>query len=100
MPFTYGLVIEQIYDNGAIFSPEVLDITEDDIAYKFGQAVNNIAAISLQINYPTLASIPHSIANAFKAMVAVAVECDGYSFEKADPFKEYLKDPAAFMAAH
>ena len=27
MPFAYGLVVENIYDNGAVFAPEVLDIT-------------------------------------------------------------------------
>lgn len=100
MPFSYGLVIEQIYDNGAMFSPEVLDITQDDLVNKFQAACKNIAAISLQVGYPTQASFPHSIANSFKALVAIACECEEYTFEKATPFKEYLKDPAAFMAAN
>ena len=26
-PFAYGLIVENIYDNGAVFAPEVLDIT-------------------------------------------------------------------------
>ena len=26
-PFAYGLVVENIYDNGAVFAPEILDIT-------------------------------------------------------------------------
>merc|ERR1712173_142897 len=34
-PFSYGLVVNQVYDNGAVFSPKVLDITEEDIKAKF-----------------------------------------------------------------
>jgi len=46
-PFHYGLQISQVYDNGAIFSPEVLDITDDDIIKKFSSGISNIAAASL-----------------------------------------------------
>merc|ERR1719322_1495255 len=30
-PFTYGLEVNQVYDNGTCFSPAILDITEDDL---------------------------------------------------------------------
>lgn len=79
-----------IYDNGSVFTPEVLNITPEILAAKFSMAVNNVAAISLAVGYPTLASVPHSMINAFKTCVAVAVECPTYSFEKADPYKEFL----------
>merc|ERR1712117_962693 len=62
-PFSYGLIVLQVFDDGAIFSPKVLDITDEDIKAKFMSGVANIAALSLAIGYPTLASVPHSIAN-------------------------------------
>jgi len=99
LPFTYGLVIQTIYDNGSLFDPKVLDLTDADLAAKFAVAVRNIAAISLTVGYPTLASLPHSIANAFKACVAVAVGLEEFTFEKAEPFKAYLRDPSAFASA-
>lgn len=34
-PFTYGLVIEKIYDDGSILDPEILDITDDQIRETF-----------------------------------------------------------------
>ena len=71
-PFTYGLDILTIYDNGSTFSPEILDITEDDIRARFMGGVQNVAAVSLAIGYPTVASVPHSIANGFKNLMAVA----------------------------
>jgi len=98
-PFTYGLVIQTIYDNGATFSPKVLDLSEDDLAAKFQFACSQIAAISLQIGYPTQCSVPHSIANAFRTVVSLVVGLDTYSFEKADMYKLYLKDPSAFASA-
>merc|ERR1719412_1633964 len=62
-PFTYGLLIQKVYDNGSIFDPEILDITDEDIKQKFMAGVANVAAVCLSINYPTIASVPHSIAN-------------------------------------
>merc|ERR1711862_960851 len=96
-PFTYGLVIENVYDSGTIFSPAILDITDDDIIAKFMSGVRNIATVSLAIGYPTAASAPHSIVNGFKNLLAIAVETD-YSFPEAEQTKEYLKDPSKFAA--
>uniref|UniRef100_A0A8C1NW79 Large ribosomal subunit protein uL10 n=2 Tax=Cyprinus carpio TaxID=7962 RepID=A0A8C1NW79_CYPCA len=60
--------------------------------------VRNIASVCLQIGYPTLASIPHSIINGYKRVLAVAVETD-YSFPLAEKVKAYLADPTAFAVA-
>jgi len=35
-----------------------------------------VSSISLAINYPTLASVPHSIINGFKNLLAIAVITD------------------------
>ncbi|XP_066514309.1 large ribosomal subunit protein uL10 [Hoplias malabaricus] len=97
-PFSYGLIIQQVYDNGSVYSPEVLDITEDALHKRFLEGVRNIASVCLQIGYPTLASIPHSVINGYKKVLAVAVETD-YSFPLADKVKAFLADPSAFAAA-
>lgn len=97
-PFSYGLNIQQVYDNGSVYSPEVLDITEDALHKRFLEGVRNIASVCLEIGYPTLASIPHSIINAYKRVLAVAVETD-YSFPLAEKVKAFLADPSAFAAA-
>jgi len=97
-PFTYGLEIEQVYDSGTVFSPEVLDITDDDIRKKFMEGVRNVASVCLQIGYPTIASVPHSIVNGFKNLLAVAAETD-ITFPEAEQMKAYLADPSAFAVA-
>ncbi|KAM9440652.1 large ribosomal subunit protein uL10 [Clarias gariepinus] len=96
-PFSYGLIIQQVYDNGSVYSPEVLDITEDALHKRFLEGVRNIASVCLQIGYPTLASIPHSVINGYKRVLAVTVETD-YSFPLADKVKAFLADPSAFAA--
>merc|ERR1712029_247696 len=86
------------YDSGTIFSPAVLDITDEDIKKSFMAGVRNIAAVSLAINYPTTCSAPHSIVNGFRNLLAIAVTTD-IDFAEADQTKEYLKDPSKSAAA-
>lgn len=97
-PFSYGLIIESVYDSGTIFAPEVLDITPEDIKARFMQGVRNVAAVSLKIGYPTAASAPHSVINGLKKLIAIALATD-IDFEAAKMAKEYLKDPSKFVAA-
>jgi len=98
-PFSYGLAITCVFDRGSIFSVKVLDIDESYLSARFAEAIQKVAAISLQIGYPTQASIPHSIGNAFKALVSVTVNLDNYSFAKADSYKAFLANPSAFASA-
>jgi len=98
-PFSYGLAIDCVFDRGSIFSVAVLDIDEAYLVGMFANAIRKVAAVSLQIGYPTQASIPHSIGNAFKALVAVTVNLDNYSFPKADSYKAFLANPSAFAVA-
>merc|ERR1719318_1134942 len=97
-PFTYGLLIQKVYDAGSIFDPEILDITDDDIKDRFMAGVANVAAVCLTINYPTIASVPHSIVNGMKNLLAVAAVTD-ISFKEAETLKEFLADPSKFAAA-
>lgn len=89
-PFSYGLIVEQVYDSGTIFAPEILDIKPEDLIEKFLSGVRNVAAVSLAANYPTAASAPHSIANGFKNLLAIAAATD-VTFKEAETIKEYLK---------
>jgi len=97
-PFTYGLIIQKVYDSGSVFSPEILDITDDDIKDMFMSGVRNVASVCLQIGYPTMASVPHSIANGMKNLLAVAAVTE-ITFKEAEQLKEFLADPSKFAAA-
>jgi len=97
-PFTYGLVVKKVYDSGSIFDPTILDITDEDLKQSILGGIRNVAAVSLAIGYPTIASVPHSIVNGMKNLLSVAAVTD-ITFKEAEMLKEFLADPSKFAAA-
>merc|ERR1712026_196195 len=97
-PFTYGLVVTRVYDSGSIFDPTILDITDEDLKAHVLAGIRNIAALSLKIGYPTVASVPHSIINGMKNCMALAAVTE-ITFKEAETMKAYLADPSAFAVA-
>ena len=96
-PFTYGLIIKKVYDSGTVFDPAILDITDDDLKARFMAGVKNVAALSLKIGYPNIASVPHSVVNGMKNCMALAAVTD-IVFKEAEMMKEFLADPSKFAA--
>ena len=97
MPFEYGLVVEYVMENGTIYSPKVLDITNEDLKKAFAEGVKRVASLSLGADYPNLASTPHMFANAFKTVLSVSIATD-YTIKQAEDIKSYLANPSAFLA--
>jgi len=97
-PFTYGMTVVQIFDSGNVFSPEILDVSQDELIDRFLSGIKQIAALSLALHYPTLASVTHSLVNSYKNLIAIALVTE-YSFEGAEKAKEYLANPDAFVVA-
>ncbi|CAH7670592.1 large subunit ribosomal protein LP0 [Phakopsora pachyrhizi] len=97
-PFTYGMTAVSIYDNGNVFSPSVLDVDNKTLIDQFLSGIKTIASISLATNYPTVASVPHSLVNSYKNLISIALVTD-YMFEGAQKAKDYLENPEAFAAA-
>ncbi|CEQ40330.1 SPOSA6832_01948 [Sporobolomyces salmonicolor] len=97
-PFTYGMKIIQIFSEGQLFPESVLDVAESELVDRFMSGVKAIAAISLALNYPTLASVTHSLVNSYKNLLAIALATD-ITFEGAEKAKAYLANPEAFAAA-
>ncbi|XP_028957605.1 large ribosomal subunit protein uL10-like [Malus domestica] len=75
-PFSYGLVVQMVYDNGSVFSPNVLDLTEDDLMEKFASGVSMVTSLALAISYPTLAAAPHMFLNAYKNVLVISITID------------------------
>jgi len=97
-PFAYGLRVLNVYDNGSLYDPKVLDLTDNDLAGYFAKGIANVAALSLAMSYPTAASYTHSVINGFKSVLSVALVLEDYSFPLADKVKDALKNPTAFAA--
>lgn len=88
-PFSYGLQVIKVYQNGAVFDIAVLDIKEEDLVSKFMAGASLLAAASLALGYPTKASIIHSVNDAYKTLIAVALGTD-YKFARAQKFVDFL----------
>ncbi|BCR95625.1 60S ribosomal protein uL10 [Aspergillus luchuensis] len=97
-PFTYGMTIQQVYDQGQCFSSAVLDIEESQLLEAFSSAINTITTISLAVNYPTLPAVMHSLVNSYKKVLAVAVETE-YSWPEIEELKDRIANPDAYASA-
>ena len=100
-PFTYGIEVLHVYDDGEIFNAAVLDMKEEDIGEwftcafglyavfsitvvsvgKFLMAARYVAAIAMKIGYPTRASLVHTINNAYKMCLSIGIGTD-YKFRQ------------------
>jgi len=97
-PFAYGIIVTHAYENGSVYKAEVLDLSQDDLFGKWMRGVRCVAALSLAIGHPTIASLPHSISNAFRKLVAISLET-AYDFKEAQIFKDMVANPDKFKKA-
>jgi large subunit ribosomal protein LP0 len=51
--------------------------------------MSNVAALSLAVGYPTKVSVPHSVLNGYKNLLAVAVTND-LSFKQAEKVLKFV----------
>jgi len=56
-PFSYGFVVTDVYEDGVVYAASILDISKEDLLAKFFNGVSKLAAVSVAIGYPTLASL-------------------------------------------
>ncbi|PHH60416.1 hypothetical protein CDD81_1694 [Ophiocordyceps australis] len=97
-PFTYGMGIAQVYDQGQTFPAEILDIGDEQLLGALSKCITTIASVSLAINYPTMASVMHSLVNTYKKALSVAIETD-YSWPEIEELKDRIANPEAYAAA-
>lgn len=97
-PFTYGMGIAQIYDQGQTFDSSVLDIEESQLLKAFSSAISTIASISLAVNYPTLPSVMHSVVNSYKKVLSVAIETE-YEWDEIKELKDRIANPEAYASS-
>lgn len=102
-PFTYGLSIISVYDNGTLFAPEILDIEDSTLIKAMMTGITNMAALSLAMpsGYPTIASVPHLMVNGYKNLLGAAIGggAESYEWPAVKKIKEVLANPEKFAVA-
>lgn len=98
-PFEYGMVVQQVYQDGTVFSAAVLDISPADLMAKLFAGIKNMAAFSRELGIPTEAGIPHAFGNAFKNIASLVGETD-FEVKELEEVKKFFADPDAYAAAN
>jgi len=96
-PFSYGLTCHFIYEDGKVYPAKFLDTTREMVVNRITSTLSIVAAISLALGIPSVASIPHNILNAYKNLLAITMET-GYMFDQAKLIKEQVQNPDSFKA--
>lgn len=97
-PFTFGLTVVQVYDQGQVFPSSILDITDEELVSHFVSAVSTVAAVSLAAGYPTLPSVGHSLINNYKNLLAVAI-ASSYIYPEIEELMDRIENPDKYASA-
>jgi large subunit ribosomal protein LP0 len=93
-PFKYGLNVTAVYEDGSVYEPSVLDLTEADIIARFTAAARNVTALGLSLSFPTSSAVPHLLIDGYKNVLAVGLAAD-FSFPRLAKLKSAVAAAAA-----
>jgi len=96
-PFSYGLTCNFVFEAGKVYAAKFLDTPSEEVLRRFSAGLSTVAAISLSIGLPTVASVPHVVLNAFKNLVALSLET-GFEFDQMKAIKDAVDNPDAYKA--
>ena len=72
-PMDVGLNLTAVYDNGVIFTKEVLDIDEEEFIGKIKTAYNSALGLALELSFLTKETTEITIAKAFRESKTIAL---------------------------
>jgi len=93
-PFFYGIVVQHVYENGAVYPASVLDVTQDELLAKFVGATNSLRALSLSARWPSELTLSYHMASGFRKLLALSLETK-YSFKEAEALTKAAAAPRA-----
>lgn len=90
-PFVFELSIIQVYDNGVLYSPSVLDIGKNEVIQKLRKGAALLTAAAMQSGYPTVLSARQMLLSSFKNMLSFTLSTD-YNFKQAEAIKSVMQN--------
>lgn len=97
-PFVFELIVHQVYDNGVIYSPAVLDIGKAEVIKKLRKGATYLTSAALQTGYPTTLAARQMLLTGFKNMLSFTMTTD-YTFKQAQAIKEVMSSMPVAPAA-
>ena len=98
LPFKYTLKVVSLFDNGNIYEPAILNISDDVLAAKFAEGFKRVTALAYSMLYVQDFSAPHIIGAAYRDIASVAVALD-YPLAQIAELQKILADPEALAKA-
>lgn len=74
LPMIVGMELRAAYEDGVVYTAEVLDIPEDYYRNMFASAIYNARALAIDIVWPTAQTIGVFIARAYREALTLAIE--------------------------
>lgn len=74
LPMIVGMELRAAYEDGVVYSADVLDIPEDYYRNMFASAIYNARALAIDIVWPTAQTIGVFIARAYREALTLAIE--------------------------
>lgn len=75
-PFTYGLTVKHIFEDGIVYDPSILDVTDEDLIEQIMSTASQLAGLSLATGMPSVVAVPHLIVNNYKNLVGLSLASD------------------------
>lgn len=97
-PFSYGMKVATVYEDGFVYSAKVLDMSQADLLNIWYNGVRRVAALSRELGFPNIASIPFAIRSAFRKLIAITFVTK-YSFKEAEELKKHIASGGGAAAA-
>ncbi|KAA0003553.1 MAG: 50S ribosomal protein L10 [Thermoplasmata archaeon] len=95
-PLQIGLDVRALYEDGSIFTPDILSIDTEKVMNDFRMAYSHAFLLALEIGYPTKETIQHLIQRAYRNSFTLAIECAIYTPQTIEEIikKAYLASNA------
>jgi len=91
-PFSYGLETKFVFEDGSLFDPSVLSITDEQVVGCFREGIKNVAALCIETSVPSICSVPFCVLLAYKNMMALGVECESAAFPALEGVTKYIAE--------
>ena len=90
VPFIYKLSILHVYDNGMIYSPDLLDLDKKIMLQKVLKGAACLSAASVEMGYPIELAVKPMIRIGFRNLIAISFITD-YNFKQAQTIKDRME---------
>ncbi|MCD6447700.1 MAG: 50S ribosomal protein L10 [Thermoplasmata archaeon] len=91
-PIEIGLKVQALFENGIIFTPDVLAVDEEKLMADLQEVARRAFTLAVEIGYPTKETIEFILQKAYRNAYILATECNIYTKETIEEFirKAYL----------